>query len=222
MKKYTYLLLLLTVATTTMAQHISVSAPSKVEAGETFRLQYTINTKDVDGKLQLGNIPDALEIVYGPSVSQQESYNIVNGHASGSSSITYTYMLMGSKNGTYTIPPAHINVGNSKLTSQAVKVTVVGSGGKGNSSGGTKFHQDDDEPASNGMRSAGAPISSSDLFIRVSANKTHVHEQEPILLTYKVYTLVELTQLNGKMPDPKLQMRDVEPICDVPSNDRKT
>ena len=42
-----------------------------------------------------------------------------------------------------------------------------------------------------------------DLFIRVTANKKHVHEQEPILLTYKVYTLLDLTQLDGKMPDTK-------------------
>ena len=200
MRTFTYLLMLLWVASTAQAQHISVNAPSRVEAGETFRLQYTINTKDVDGKLQLGHIPDAFEVVYGPSVSQQESYNIVNGHASGSSSITYTYMLMGTKSGTFTIPPAHISVGSSKLSSEAVKVTVVGNGSTNSGGGGTKFHQDEDR-LQDGVKSAGTPIASSDLFIRVSANKTHVHEQEPILLTYKVYTLVELTQLNGKMPD---------------------
>ncbi len=37
------------------AQTVSVSVPSKVMVGETFRLQYTVNTKDVDGKLQLRN-----------------------------------------------------------------------------------------------------------------------------------------------------------------------
>ena len=49
--------------------------------------------------------------------------------------------------------------------------------------------------------SAGSKISGSDLYIKVSANKKRVHEQEPILLTYKVYTLVALTQLEGKMPE---------------------
>ena len=53
------------------------------------------------------------------------------------------------------------------------------------------------------MRSAGSAISGSDLFIKVSASKKRVHEQEPILLTYKVYTQVDLTQLEGKMPDLK-------------------
>lgn len=53
------------------------------------------------------------------------------------------------------------------------------------------------------MRAAGTAISGSDLFIKVTASKQHVREQEPILLTYKVYTLVGLTQLNGKMADLK-------------------
>lgn len=37
----------------------------------------------------------------------------------------------------------------------------------------------------------------------MTANKRRVHEQEPVLLTYKVYTQVDLTQLEGKMPDLK-------------------
>ena len=35
---------------------ISVSAPSKVSAGENFRIAYTINTQDVDD-FRAGNIP---------------------------------------------------------------------------------------------------------------------------------------------------------------------
>ena len=33
-----------------------------------------------------------------------------------------------------------------------------------------------------------------------TASRTSVHEQEAILLTYKIYTLVDLTQLDGKLP----------------------
>ena len=63
------------------------------------------------------------------------------------------------------------------------------------------MHNDDaDEPR---MRQAGSAISGNDLFIKVTANKKRVHEQEPVLLTYKVYTQVDLTQLDGKMPDLK-------------------
>ena len=197
MRRYTLFILSLWLFTAMQAQKISVSAPSRVATGETFRLSYTVNTADVNGRLQLGNLPEALEVVYGPSVSQQESYSVYNGHATSMSSITYTYMLMSNKSGTFTIPAAHIKVGGNTYSSDPVKVTVTG--GNGAAGGGTTFHQDeDDEPR---IQRAGTQIGSNDLFIRVSANKTHVHEQEPILLTYKVYTLVELTQLEGKMPD---------------------
>lgn len=46
-----------------------------------------------------------------------------------------------------------------------------------------------------------AAVSGTELFIRVTANKKKVHEQEPVLLTYKIYTLVDLTELEGDMPD---------------------
>ena len=51
--------------------------------------------------------------------------------------------------------------------------------------------------------SSSGKISANDLFVKVSASKRRVCEQEPVLLTYKVYTLVDLTSLDGKMPDLK-------------------
>ena len=49
----------------------------------------------------------------------------------------------------------------------------------------------------------GGQITANDLFITATASKTTVYEQEAILLTYKVYTLVNLRQLRGDMPDLK-------------------
>ena len=197
MKKNILTGLFLLITLLTDAQHISVHAPGSVAVGETFRLEYSLNTVDVNDNLQLGNLPDALEVVYGPSVSQQQSYSIVNGHATSSASITYTYMLQASKAGTFTIPAAHITIGGKKISSDAVKVTVTG--GAQHPSQGTRFHQDDDNARKS--RNA-APVSGGkELFIKVSANKTTVHEQEPVLLTYKVYTTVNLIELDGKMPD---------------------
>lgn len=178
------------------AQSISVSVPSNVSVGENFRLSYTINTQDVED-FRAGNIPDAIEVIAGPYTSSQSSFQMVNGHTSSSSSITYTYTLYASKNGVYTIPAARANVNGKTITSKAVKVTVSGSAR--NNSGVPQMH--DDYAGEAQMRNAGSKISGNDLFIKVSANKQRVHEQEPILLTYKVYTLVDLTQLEGKMPD---------------------
>lgn len=101
------------------------------------------------------------------------------------------------KNGTYTIPPAHITANGKRLSSKSAKVKV--SGESPNTGGAPRMHDDSDNHP--GLQDAGTPISGNDLFIKVNANKRRVHEQEPILLTYKVYTRVDLTQLEGKMPD---------------------
>lgn len=176
---------------------ISVSVPSRVSTGENFRLSYTINTQDVDD-FRAGDIPSGLELIAGPYTSQQSSYQMVNGHTSSSSSITFTYTLYAEKPGTYTIPAAHAKIKGKAVSSQSVRVTVSGQARR-NANGAPQMHQDDDGFGQ--MRSSGSAISGKDLFIKVSANKHRVHEQEPVLLTYKVYTLVDLTQLEGKMPD---------------------
>jgi hypothetical protein len=188
--------MLAVVALTSQAQ-IAVSVPSHVEAGENFRLSYTINTQDVD-EFRVGNIPGGLELIAGPYTSQQSSYRMVNGHTSSSSSITFTYTLYAAKDGSFTIPPAHARINGRMVASRAAKVVVSG---RARNSGGAPNMHGEDESQEPRMASAGSRITANDLFIKVTANKRRVHEQEPILLTYKVYSLVDLTQLEGKMPD---------------------
>ena len=181
------------------AQHISVSAPSHVAAGENFRVAYTINTSDVE-EFRMGGVQEGLEVIAGPYTSSQSSYQMINGHTSSSSSVTITYTLYAAKNGCFTIGASHALVGGKRLSSQAVKIQVSGHAQRTNGAPNMHGQNSYDQPH---MRSAGSAISGSDLFIKVSASKKRVHEQEPILLTYKVYTQVDLTQLEGKMPDLK-------------------
>lgn len=198
MNKYIFLLQLIVLAgiTKVNAQRFTVNVPSQVSVGENFRLVYSIDTENAKN-FSIGDIPDALEIIIGPNTSRQISYVMTNGHTTGSSSITYTYILCATKNGTYTIPPAHITANGKRLSSKSAKVKV--SGESPNTGGAPRMHDDSDNHP--GLQDAGTPISGNDLFIKVNANKRRVHEQEPILLTYKVYTRVDLTQLEGKMPD---------------------
>lgn len=180
------------------AQTLVVNVPSHVSLGENFRLAYTVNTDNVND-FRIGNIPEELEVITGPYTSSQSSYQMINGHTSSSSSKTYTFILCATKNGTYTIPAAHIVANGKRISSKAVKVKVSGTSQQNN--GAPRMHDDaDNQPR---LRDAGTPIGGGDLFIKVSANKKRVHEQEPIILTYKVYSLVDLIQLEGKMPDLK-------------------
>lgn len=178
------------------AQTFVANAPANVSVGENFRLTYTVSTRNASD-FHIGTVPEQLEVITGPYVSEQSSYQMANGHTSSSSSKTYTFILCASKNGTYTISPASITANGKRMTSKPVRVKVSGSAQA--SSGAPRMH--DDASGQPRLREAGTPISGKDLFIKVSANKRRVHEQEPVLLTYKVYTLVDLTQLEGKMPD---------------------
>ena len=195
MKRLLLIIQIALVAIAVHAQTLSVHAPSHVQTGENFRLTYTVNTQNV-GEFHVGNIPEGLEIITGPYTSSQSSFQMVNGHTSSSSSITYTFIICATKAGSYTISPAHINAGGKNIASHAAKITVSGAAPSNN--GAPRMHEDrDDRQAHN----AGSSIGEGDLFIRVSANKHRIHEQEPVVLTYKVYTLVDLTELEGKMPD---------------------
>ncbi len=196
---YTIFTLLFTVIVV-FAQRVTVSMPSHVAVGEQFQIEYTVNTQDVRG-FNPGHMPNGIELLYGPSTSSQSSFQIVNGHTSSSSTVTYTYVAVATKKGTFTIPAAHANAGGKVVSSSPVRLSASGNS-KVNVQPHSQSRQMDDDPYVYHHSSARVP-SGEDLFIHVTANKQRVHEQEPVLLTYKVYTLVELTQLDGKMPDLK-------------------
>ena len=195
MKRLFTIVCMMLAVITAIAQTLTGSAPSHVAVGEQFRLTYTVNTQNVSD-FRAGDIPDELEVLIGPNRSMQSSYQMINGHTSSTSSITYTYIVSATKNGSFTIPPAHIVAGGKTIASNSLTIKVSGT-----ASSSRQRQQRDDEGTE--LRDAGSHISGSDLFIKVSANKNRVHEQEPIWLTYKVYTLVSLTQLRGDMPDLK-------------------
>jgi hypothetical protein len=102
---------------------------------------------------------------------------------------------MAEKECTYSIPGATIVADGNNYTSNSVSVKVLPpdqSTGTASNNGRTSRNQ-----ANNGK------ISEKELFITATASKTSVYEQEAILLTYKIYTQVNLTQLHGDMPDLK-------------------
>ncbi len=180
----------------------TASAPDAVVNGDQFRLTFTINTQDVKD-FRAPTISE-FEVLMGPSRSQQSSTQIINGKYSSTSSITYTYILLPQKEGTFTIPGATIVANGENVTSNSLKIKVLppdqasGVGGaSAGSSASSRGGGNVSQPSSN------SSISGKDLFITATASKTTVHEQEAILLTYKVYTVLNLTGILGKMPDLK-------------------
>ena len=200
MRKVIFFLLLILTTVHAWADNkatLTADAPDVVVSGDQFRLTFTVNTQKVKD-FRAPSITKGFDVLLGPSRSQQSSTQIINGKVSSSSSITYTYILMAGDAGTYTIPAASIEANGEKIFSNAVTIKVLP---PDQSASGSKGSQKSSAQAGN--QAANGRITSNDLFITATASKTTVHEQEAILLTYKVYTLVNLRQLFGKMPDLK-------------------
>ena len=172
-------------------------AADVVVSGDQVRLVFTVNSQDIKD-FRAPSIK-GFDVLMGPSRSQQSSIQIINGKRTSNSSTAFTYILLAGSPGTYTIPAASVEVNGEKVFSNAISIKVLpqdqNSGNSGNNRGGSA--------SSSRSQAAGSRISANDLFITATASKTTVHEQEAILLTYKVYTVVNLRQLYGKMPDLK-------------------
>ena len=168
----------------------TANAPEVVVSGDQFRLSYTINSQKVRD-FRAPSIKE-FEVLMGPSRSTQ--YQDYNGVVTNS--ITFTYILMAEKEGTYKIPGATIVADGNNYTSNSVEIKVLppdqsAGAGSGNSRNSSR------NQANSGK------ITDKELFMMATASKTNVYEQEAILLTYKVYTQVNLTELRGDIPDLK-------------------
>lgn len=188
----------ITLPLTILADDVSftASAPSTVILNEPFQLTYTVNASG-SKDLRAPEMAD-FDILAGPFTSRSSSVSIVNGKRSATVTVTYTYTLMAKKEGTFTIPSAGISIGKDKYTSNGLKVKVLPPDEKSNQSQNNAGQQQ-----ASARSSSGSNISSDDVFIRTQVSKTNVYEQECILLTYKLYTLVDVTQFtnNTKLPD---------------------
>ena len=166
-------------------------APDAVVSGEQFRLTYTVNTHDV--KDFRAPSMEGFNVLMGPSSSRQSSTNIINGKITSTQSITYTYILEAGKEGDYRIAGASITAKGKNVTSNSLTIRVLPPDKTSGQRGG-----------SGASSSNSSSVSADDLFILATVSKTSVYEQEAFLLTYKIYTVLNLTNFGTlKSPDFK-------------------
>ena len=177
----------------------TASAPDAVAVGDQFRLSYTVTTQ----KVRDFRAPSmkGFDVLMGPSRSQQSSVQMINGQTTSTSSITFTYILMATAEGDFTIPGATITADGNQMVSNSVQVRVLPADQAANGASGNGGKQSEGTAS---RASSGTSVSNSDLFITATASKMTVYEQEAFLLTYKIYTLVDLRMFdNVKLPDFK-------------------
>ncbi len=165
----------------------TAQAPSAVAMDNPFQLVYSVNASGKD--LRVPEITN-FEVLAGPFESHSSSYQVINGRQTSSVSISYTYTLQAKKTGTFVIPAASMLVDNKRVTSNAVAIKVLPADANTNSG------------KSQSGSSKGQSISNENIFVRVILSKPSVYEQEAVLVTYKLYTTLDVIQCPPtKFPD---------------------
>ncbi|ASB50529.1 BatD protein [Alkalitalea saponilacus] len=199
-KKITiYILALLAVWTSALAQEteFKATAPSTVVQGNRFQLVYTINKEAND--IRVPDITD-FQILMGPTISQSSSVQIVNNQVSRSTQYSYTYVLRADNTGRFTIPAASIQVNGQRVQSNPVTIEVI------ESEADAPATQPGQQP-----QPSGGTLTDEDIYITMTANKSEVWQDEPLVVTTRIYTRVNLEGISD-VRQPELRNFLVEEL----------
>ena len=153
----------------------------QVAVGEQFQVSYELNGDGNDFKAP--NFTN-FEIMGGPYTSTSSSVQIINGSVSKTNTQTFSYHLRAIKAGTYTVPSASITVDNKKITSEPCEITVTAS------SSGSSSYNNANNTQSN------TSIGNKNIYLEAIPNKKKVYLGEQILLTYRIFYNIPISQLS--------------------------
>ena len=156
---------------------VKASAPSAVAVGQQFRVEYSVNDKateirvDIEGK--------GFDVLYGPASGSMSSTQIINGNVTRSITTTFTYTLMATTEGTFSIPAATVKVNGDSHTSNSLTIKVLPADQQDASSSSSNTRKNQ-----NGEREK---VNVDDVHLDLSLSKTDVYEGEAVVATLKLY-----------------------------------
>ena len=181
MRKRLYILSFLVLLPTLLfaqIKFVATASSTQVAVGEPFQVDFTVQGNGDDF-----NAPDFsnFQVQSGPAVSQ----SVVINNGVSSSTTGYSYILTATKEGTFIIGPASINVGMRGVKSNTLKIKVV--------KGQPAQQQAQAQQNAPGSASVGNSQNiAKSLFIRAEVDKTRVYQGEQLTVNYKLYTRVAI------------------------------
>ncbi|MFA5419133.1 MAG: BatD family protein [Bacteroidales bacterium] len=171
----------------TQAQNdITFTATGKqvVQEGERFRIVYELNA---DGNNFRNPNFGGLQVLSGPSTSTSSNIQYVNGRMSKSYTLSYSFVVQAGSKGEVQVGPASITVDGKVIQSNPLTVTVVAGAGntQSNAGGQARGNTSDDSGI----------VQDDDVYITAKVNNTHPFLGEQIIVTYKIYTKVQVSNL---------------------------
>lgn len=173
------------------AQQFRVSTDkTTVEQNERFQIYYEFDATDLNA-IKSFRPPSfkGLNVISGPN--QSTSMQIINGQMSAS--ITFSFILYGQNVGTFTIGPATIIYQGKEYSSGSLTINVTKSSGAKTNPG-----------ASNTQSDVSMDDIAKNVFIIASTDKSTAYKGEQILVTYKLYTKLDISSPQiSKLPTYK-------------------
>lgn len=184
MKRFILLIFLAMLAGISAVQaqvEFTVKPPTRVYEGQRFPVTYRLtNAKGSDLKVSQIN---GCTLLYGPSLSESQSYQMINGRTTSTSAVEYTYYYKADKAGSFTIPAATIIADGKRLSTKAVTFTIHSVDVQNTPASNRPVDVDDID-----TQAAGRRVNSDDVFVRIILSKSSAYEQEAIGCTIKLYT----------------------------------
>ncbi|MBN2091129.1 protein BatD [candidate division KSB1 bacterium] len=124
---------------------------------------------------------------------ESSNFQIINNQVSFSKSIQYTFQAK--EIGKFQIDPIVVNIGNETYQSNSFQIEIVKAGSSTSTPPtGTTPVTPGSEPTTAGL--------DENLFLKATVNKRTVYQNEPVIVTYKIYTRVTVTSYNlEKLPN---------------------
>ncbi len=156
-----------------------------VKVGERFRIVYELNA---EGRSFATPNFGKLQKLSGPNTSSSSSIQIINGSYQQSYSQTYTFVVQATAVGEVKIPPASVKVKGKTYKSNSIVIKVV----KGNSSQQGTSGKNTQSSSHDGV------LQDDDIYIKASISKKNPYIGEQIIVTYRIYTKVPVSNLSMK------------------------
>lgn len=170
-----------------VAQSVSfdVQTPRNVVEGTRFSLTFSLKNGEDATAPQAPQL-DGCTMLFGPATSTMQSYQVINGRASSSTSTDYTFTYRADKAGNVTIPSVTISSGGKKYTSRQVSFTILPpdrSSQQSATQGGGATRRNQAQ-----SNAADFTVNPNDVIVRIILSRSQAYEQEAIECTIKLYT----------------------------------
>ena len=181
MRRFFSIIILLVICVTAVAEtSFIIIPPRQVIEGNKFNV--TFRLKDGDGSGLKAPEIEGCTLLYGPSTSTMQSYQMINGQTTSSTTIDYSYIYRADKAGTYTIASASISVNGKSYTTKETTFTILPA------DKATQGNQSNVRVDDYSTQSTDKQVSENDVFVRIILSKSKAYEQEAIECTIKLYT----------------------------------